>query len=363
MKGIYRGLRRAMRVISRPVRRDRGLKGVVIQPYRGYGTPEAVYLMGRVFRQPRFGESLPPGSVFREISDIFRRLSRWGLSDVTVSACVARTERSFTTDSDGYFQVELRPEEPLDPEVGWLRVHLEASRRGETATANGMVYVAPPSARLLVISDIDDTVMHTGVANKAKMLWRLFVQDAESRAAFPGVAALYRGLHDGPGGGERNPMLYVSRAPWSIYEVLETFFRLKEIPEGPVLFLREWGLTLQRPLPRRADDHKRDLIEGMLERYPDLPVLLIGDSGQHDPEVYAGIVRDHPGRIAAVYIRDVSGSQTRADEIGGLAKEMAEAGSPLILGDDSRTMAQHALEAGFLSEAAADAVAKEHDAA
>lgn len=362
LRAIYRGLRRAMRVISRPVRRDRGLKGVVIQPYRGYGTSEAVYLMGRVFRQPRFGSSLPPGSVFREVSDILRRLSRFGLSEVTVTARVAGTERSFTTDRDGYFQVEMRPEEPLDPEASWLRVHLEASRRGETATAEGMVYVTPPSARLLVISDIDDTVMHTGVANKAKMLWRLFVQDAESRVAFPGVAALYRGLHEGAGGGERNPMLYVSRAPWSIYEVLETFFRLEEIPEGPVLFLREWGLTLQRPLPRRAEDHKRDLIEGMLERYPDLPVLLLGDSGQHDPEVYAGVVREHPGRIAAVYIRDVSGSETRADEIGDLAKELAEAGSPLILADDSRTMAEHALEAGFLSKSGAAEVAEEHRA-
>ncbi len=78
LRAIYHGLRRAMRVISRPVRRDRGLKGVVIQPYRGYGTSEAIYLMGRVFRQPRFGSSLPPGSVFREVSDILRRLARWG---------------------------------------------------------------------------------------------------------------------------------------------------------------------------------------------------------------------------------------------------------------------------------------------
>ena len=351
-----------MRVISRPVRRDRGLKGVVIQPYRGYGTPEAVYLMGRVFRQPRFGEAFPPGSVLREVSNLFRRLARWGLGEVTVSARFAGAEGSFTTDRDGYFRIELRPEEPLDTDTRWHRVRLEVRRRGETATADGMVYVPPPSARLLVISDIDDTVMYTGVANKAKMLWRLFVQDAESRVAFPGVAALYRGLHEGPNGREMNPMLYVSRAPWSIYEVLETFFRLQEIPEGPVLFLREWGLTLQRPLPRRAEDHKHDLIERMLERYADLPVLLIGDSGQHDPEVYARIVREHPGRIVAVYIRDVSGSKKRADEIGTLATELVEAGSALVLADDTRTMAEHAVQAGFLSEAGAAAVAEEHDA-
>jgi phosphatidate phosphatase APP1 len=296
--------------------------------------------------------------VFREISDIFRRLARWGLGEVIVSARVGGAERSFTTDRDGYFHIDLRPDEPLDPETRWHRVHLEVSRRGEIAEAVGMVYVPPSAARLLVISDIDDTVMHTGVANKARMLWRLFVQGADSRSAFPGVAALYRGLHEGADGRQQNPMLYVSRAPWSIYEVLEAFFRLKDIPEGPVLFLREWGLTFQRPLPRRAEDHKRDLIEGMLARYADLPVLLIGDSGQHDPEVYADVVRDHPGRIAAVYIRDVSRSKMRADEILTLATELNEAGSPLVLAGDSSTMAEHALEAGFLSVRGAAAVAE-----
>src|SRR5690606_23884263 len=126
----YRGIRRAMRVISRPVRRDRGLKGVVIQPYRGYGTPDRVYLMGRVFRQPHFGGWLPPGSVFREISDVLGRFSRWGLGEVTVSARLETTERSFMTDRDGYFRIDLRPDKALDAETRWHRVHLEASRRG-----------------------------------------------------------------------------------------------------------------------------------------------------------------------------------------------------------------------------------------
>lgn len=349
LRAIYHGLRQALRVLTRPVRRDRGLDGVVIQPYRGYGTPDEVYLMGRVFRQPRLGAGLPSGSVVREVADILRRLGRWGLGETEVRARLDGTEARFTTDRDGYFQVLLQPDAPLDDAERWHQVHLKVFRNGETSETEGAVYVAPPSARFVVISDIDDTVMRTGVANKATMLWRLFVQGAESRVAFPGVGALYRGLHQGPSGDEGNPMLYVSRAPWSIYEVLETFFRLKEIPEGPVLFLREWGLTFQRPLPRRAEDHKRDLVEGMLQRYDELPFILIGDSGQHDPEVYAQIVHDHPGRVEAVYIRDVSGDEARADQIRALAEEMERAGSTLILASDTGAMAEHAREAGLLA--------------
>ena len=101
----------------------------------------------------------------------------------------------------------------------------------------------------MVISDIDDTVMETGVANKLKMLWRLFVEDAESRVPFPGVAALYRALHAGASGDEANPMLYVSRAPWGIYDVLDEFFARHGIPAGPVLFLREWGVSWTFAVP------------------------------------------------------------------------------------------------------------------
>lgn len=358
---LYRGIRRVLRVLSRPVRRDRGLKGVVIQPYRGYGSGERVYLIGRVFRQPRFGNDLAPGTIFREISDLTRRLARWGLGGVTVRARLGATERSFATDRDGYFYIDMNVALPPDPEECWHSVELEVTHEDETATAEGLVYIPPPQARLVVISDIDDTIMYTGVANKAKMLWRLFFQDAEARVAFPGVAAFLRGLHGGPAGDEGNPMLYVSRAPWSIYEVLASFFRLKRIPEGPVLFLREWGLTFQRPLPRRAEAHKKDLIEGMLERYPDFPFLLIGDSGQHDPEVYSEIVREHKGRVRAVYIRDVNRDDARASEIAALAVESVAAGCPLMLALDTKEMAEHAWESGLLTEEALRGVAEEYE--
>ena len=332
------------------MRRGRGLESVVIQPYRGYGTAREVYLMGRVFQQPKLGAGLPAGSLAREIADVLRRFGRWGLGDTPVIARFYGTEQTFRTDPDGYFHIQLQPSEEVDPGTRWHSVELEVTRDDERGTAEGLVYVPPPEAGLVVISDIDDTVMHTGVANKAKMLWRLFVQGAESRVAFPGVGDLYRKLHEGPGGDDGNPMLYVSRAPWSIYEVLEAFFRLNGIPEGPILFLREWGLTLQRPLPRKAKDHKRDLIGDMLRRYPDLPFLLIGDSGQHDPEIYAEIVREHPDRVRAVYIRDVDDSSDRTEEIHALGRELGEAGSPLILTAESEVMADHARQMGFIRD-------------
>lgn len=319
-----------------------------MQPYRGYGSRDEIYLVGRVFTQPTMGSRLPPGSFRRELADVLRRFGRWGLGNATIWAEAGSASGTFETDGDGYFHIELATGGSLDPDERWHRVRLRVTRDDDEAIEDGLVYVPPPTARYVVISDIDDTVMHTGVANKAKMLWRLFVQDAESRTAFPGVTDLYQALYRGVGGDEGNPMLYVSRAPWSIYEVLETFFRLEGLPEGPVLFLREWGLTLQRPLPRRAKDHKRDLIRGMLRRYPDLPFVLIGDSGQHDPEIYAEVVRENADRVKAVYIRDVDPDPGRRDEIQDLAAELEKAGSPLVLAEHSEEMARHAREIGLI---------------
>ena len=144
-------------------------------------------------------------------------------------------------------------------------------------------------------------------------------------------------------------MLYVSRGPWSIYEVLDEFFNLHRIPVGPLLFLREWGLSLQRPLPRRAEDHKQELIRRMLALYRDLPFVLIGDSGQHDPEVYAQTVHEHPGRVLAIYIRNVSREPDRPRAIEALAVEVVAAGSSLLLAADSLAMAEHATQHGLIA--------------
>jgi phosphatidate phosphatase APP1 len=154
-------------------------------------------------------------------------------------------------------------------------------------------------------------------------------------------------------------MLYVSRAPWGIYDVLDEFFDLHGIPVGPVLFLREWGISWRSPLPRKAADHKQELIRNMLELYSDVPFVLIGDSGQHDPEVYRQIVEEHPGRVLAVYIRNVSRAPRRIAEIEELAVAVAAAGSSLVLAADSLTMARHAADLGLVPESSIPQVAGE----
>ena len=221
------------------------------------------------------------------------------------------------------------------------------------AWAEDELLIPSAGARLAVISDIDDTVVHTGVANKLAMMWRLFATEAEARVAFPGVGELYRALHRGGPESDDNPIFYVSRGPWSIYPVLEEFFVRRQIPVGPILLLRDWGIHLAHPWPRQARDHKRRLIDELLETYPELPFVLIGDSGQHDPEIYAEATARWGARIACSYIREVTGDPAREVEVRELARRCAELGSEMVLAKDSTAMAEHAARRGFI--VAADA--------
>jgi phosphatidate phosphatase APP1 len=347
---LSKRLARAVYLLGRPARGDHGEGGTLIQPYRGFASEREIFLMGRIFRQQRISPMFRHGRIGRDLLNIGRRLLRRGAPGVVITARFGGAEEQVTTDRDGYFSIDLQLARPIPPDRLWHRLSLEANGNERRAQrSSGLFFHPPPNARFVVLSDIDDTVIFTGVTNKLKMLWRLFIEGARERVAFPGVAAFYRALHGGVSGAEFNPMLYVSLSPWGLYELLEEFFHLHQIPAGPILFLREWGMTLRRPFPRRSPEHKITLIRRMLGVYQQFPFILIGDSGQHDPEIYAQVVREHPGRVLAVYIRDVStGKPGRQRAIRGLAAEVVAADSSLLLVTDTLAMAEHAVERGFI---------------
>jgi phosphatidate phosphatase APP1 len=101
------------------------------------------------------------------------------------------------------------------------------------------------------------------------------------------------------------------------------------------------------------------MIRRVLSTYPGLPVILIGDSSQQDPEIYREVVHDFPGRVRAVYIRNVTMNEERTRAIQALAEQIVADGSSLLLADDTLAAAKHAAERGFIAPDSLDAVA--HD--
>ncbi|MCA9980902.1 MAG: DUF2183 domain-containing protein, partial [Anaerolineales bacterium] len=114
------------------------------------------------------------------------------------------------------------------------------------------------------------------------------------------------------------------------------------------IFLQDYGFTPDQLLIATHAKHKKRYINTLLRAYPHLPFILMGDSGQKDPEIYAQIVAENPGRILAVYIRDVSHDQRDA-EVETLAAQIAAHGVPMCLVPDSLAVAEHALTLGLLT--------------
>ncbi|MEQ6889825.1 phosphatase domain-containing protein [Halomonas sp. CS7] len=341
-----------------------GHGGLTVTPYRGYGSRREAFLTGRVFRQAPLSRGLPRRGFLRDLVDVARRIARRGVAEASVDIRLGDNRVAVTTDRDGYFDARLPLEAALPRNGVWHVAELWVTAAEEgPVRASVEVFIPSPETDLLVISDIDDTVMYTGVADKLRMLYRLFIEQPDQRMAFPGVAALYQALHRGADDRGERPILYVSRGPWAIYEMLETFFQLNRIPVGPILFLREWGISLRHPLPRRAEDHKQQLISRMLATFEGVPCVLIGDSGQHDPEVYTRIVEAHPGRIKAIYIRRVEQRDDRQRAIQRLCDQLRHTHCDLVLAADSVLIAEHAQASGFISDYGLEAVRREAAAA
>ncbi|MEW5989089.1 MAG: phosphatase domain-containing protein [Chloroflexota bacterium] len=298
-----------------------------IIPYRGYGTADRLYLKGRVLED----EGIRPGSdrdsFWDNLLNMYRRFESDEIPGARLLARFQGQVHEVTADDEGYFELWITPAAPLPAGQLWHTVNLELVeplRPGHRPVqATGRILVPPATAQFGVISDIDDTIVVAEVTNLLKMAKNVFLGNARTRLPFPGVAAFYQALRAGMDGRTHNPLFYVSSSPWNLYELLSDFFQLNGIDPEPILLLRDWGISESELLPTGHHEHKLAAIGRLLDLYPHLPFLLIGDSGQQDPEIYHQIVHDYPGRIAAVYIRHVDQTPERTAAVQALAADVA----------------------------------------
>ena len=169
----------------------------------------------------------------------------------------------------------------------------------------GRVLLVPPKG-VSVISDIDDTVKISEVIDKKKLIDRTFFREFE---AAPGMAKLYsnwakRGVR----------FHFVSSSPWHLYEPLTEFFEKSAFPPATLSlkYFRFKDSTFW-DMFNKGTETKPLQIKPILEEYPARRFVLVGDSGEQDPEVYAKIDREHPDQIIRIYIRNVT-KASRGDE-------------------------------------------------
>ncbi len=125
--------------------------------------------------------------------------------------------------------------------------------------------------------------------------------------AVPGMADYYRLLVNLPD----VAFHYVSASPWQLYQPLEEFRRESNYPPGSFhMKLFRWTDRSIANIFSSPIQYKLNIIEPILTRYPNRQFILIGDSGEKDPEVYGDLARRYPKQINKILIRNVTSLNT-----------------------------------------------------
>jgi phosphatidate phosphatase APP1 len=325
---------------------------VQIVTYMTYANQQELFLRGRVLLNKNI-EVSDRDTVWKNLHNTYKRLSSVEVAGAKLKVKFSHTEHEFISDEDGYFELPVPLTTPLPNEELWHHPVIELIDAPISFTApiqaRAEVMTPPSTAKFGIISDIDDTVLTTHAQSLLKSMYLTFLNNAHSRLPFTGVASFYQALQKGFSGAEDNPIFYVSSSPWNLYDLLVDFFEINKIPKGP-LFLKDYGFTHNKLISESHHQHKPKHIRNILNAYPHLNFILIGDSGQHDPEIYAEVIKEFPGRILAAYIRDVSQDE-RDVEIQSISESLLEHEVEMILSSNSFSAAEHAASKGFINPA------------
>lgn len=151
-----------------------------------------------------------------------------------------------------------------------------------------------------VISDIDDTIKITEVGDTKATLRNTFLREFQ---AVPGMAEFYQALART----NHATFHYISASPWQLYEPLAAFLATNNFPAG-TFELKEfrWKSRKVFNLFAPPEKFKLGVIEPLLRQFPKRKFILIGDSGERDPEIYGALARKFPEQITQIYIRAVT---------------------------------------------------------
>jgi len=337
-----------------------------LQPYFGYRSRSRFKLQARALRQPQ--RSFEPGGRVRAMRTMLAQFASREVEGLPVTLKVERRGGSplvaeAVSDREGFvhFDLPLEPAWELPEHPAWEIAEL--SFLGPDGPQRFVAHVLAPGldSRLAVISDIDDTIIETGITGGWRSLarnWpRLLAQLPGERQAVPGADTFYDALagveilpQDDPLLEKRvtathRPFFYVSSSPWNLFAYLVAFQHAKGLPLGPIL-LRDWGLDRATLGSASHGLHKRGAINAILAMYPDLRFALIGDDTQGDLPAFAEAVEAFPGRIAAVFLRMVAGEALSLAEEEACAT-IRGAGVALWLGDSFAVGEQFLHALGF----------------
>lgn len=321
---------------------------VIIKVYHGYGYGEQMTIYGHVLKFGPIPRTRYTQSILKNAFALLRLFMVRPYPKARVQLEWEGQVYFSEADDDGFFRFEWRDIPPLPQ--GWndVIVKMVDEAGNEKAQGKGSVYI-PYATQYGFISDIDDTFLISHSSNLRKRLYVLFTHNAHSRKPFEGSVKHYQLLAKGNTTAEApNPFFYVSSSEWNLYDYILEFTTVNGMPRG--VFLLNVLKRFRQIFKTGQNNHQTKFmrIVRILEAYPSQRFILLGDSSQQDPYIYASIVEHFPKRIHAVYIRDVhEKSQQKVSEV---LFKIESSGVPCYFFQHSSDAILHSKKIGLISE-------------
>ncbi len=311
-----------------------------VVPYRAYGTNQKVYIKGQVLEnRPEFLVSAEDKKR-KNIKHMLGRYLSTAIPEVSVDVHFLGEIHTVITDELGYYTLWLEPNQKIQP--GWHEIKYQISGTDNDFIIGESLIVGEQTS-LGVISDIDDTVLVSHATQMRRKLRLILTKNAKTRLPFAGVKEFYKALAGNAG---ENPIFYVSSSEWNLYDFLVDFFEARELPKGPFLLQNfKSGLKDLIRSGGGSHSHKAEKIDRLMQLFPQLSFVLIGDSGQRDPEIYAEAAAKYPLRVKAIYIRSI-GKNKELDE--ALSDTVKTQGIEMMLVHHTNEAYEHANRLGLL---------------
>ena len=316
-----------------------------IKGYHGYGHMHNLVVFGHVFKRKHRARRVYSNNVLSNILHLLRLFMVVPIPKIDVRMVFQDQLISGRSEVDGFFKMEWKATHEVA--AGWHPVKLECLENGKpVSNTEGLIYV-PHSTQYGFISDIDDTIMISHSATLRKRLTELFVKNPRTRSVFEDVGKHYALLalaHTSPL--TPNPFFYVSSSEWNLYDYLHDFFDYNNLPKGTFLLnqVKRWYQFFKTG--KTKHEGKLIRIHRILSAFPKQQFVLFGDNTQQDPAIYAKLVKHFPGRIHAVYIRNIVPGHEERARIS--LKEIEDAGIHTFLFQHSREAIEHSKRIGLI---------------
>jgi phosphatidate phosphatase APP1 len=204
------------------------------------------------------------------------------------------------TDASGSFWCEV---ELNEKQTKLLEIKLGST--GEKVQLTEDLYpntINTVDAHTIVISDLDDTLIHSFIKNKWKQIRTLLFTAVEKRKAVKDVSHLIKRFALAGASS-----FYLSNSEQNLYPMLYRFLTVNEFPPGP-LFLKQYIRVrhlVTRKILGRKHSHKMTTLAKIMELFPNKKYILIGDNTQKDLSIYLTLADKFPDRIRYIIIRKV----------------------------------------------------------